>query len=130
MPARHRELFAEYGGQLTITRHPRGYLMVYPRSVWQAFRERVAGLPEEASWWKRTWLGYATDVDIDTSGRVLVAPELRSAAGIGKDVMLLGMGSHLELWDAQTHAQKEAIAMQGGQADQVAVPECLKNFNY
>ncbi len=40
------------------------------------------------------------DVEIDAASRVLIAPELRDAAGLVRDVMLLGMGSHFELWDA------------------------------
>ena len=33
------------------------------------------------------------DVDIDASSRVLISPELRAAAGLMRDVMLLGMGA-------------------------------------
>ena len=55
----------------------------------------------DSSGWKRVFLGNAMDVDIDASSRVLIAPELRAAAGLVRDVMLLGMGSHFELWDAR-----------------------------
>ena len=54
------------------------------------------------------FLGNAMDVEIDASSRVLIAPELRAAAGLVREVMLLGMGSHLELWDTQRHAEHEA----------------------
>jgi MraZ protein len=53
-----------------------------------------------------------------------VSPELRSAAGIQREVILLGMGSHLELWDAATYATKEQAAMMQG------VPDALKQFTY
>ena len=100
MPARHRELLAAMGvNQLTITKHPEGALMIFPRPAWEAFRDRVASLPMEASGWKRVFLGNAMDVEIDGQSRVLIAPELRSSAGLVRDVMLLGMGSHFELWD-------------------------------
>ena len=55
----------------------------------------------DSSGWKRVFLGNAMDVDIDASSRVLIAPELRASAGLVRDVMLLGMGSHFELWDAR-----------------------------
>ena len=84
---------------LTITRHPHGCLMVFPRPEWEKFRERIAQLPMSAQGWKRIFMGYAMDVDMDATGRVLVSPELRQAAGITKDAILLGMGNHLELWD-------------------------------
>ena len=53
---------------------------------------------------------------MDASGRVLVAPELRSAAGITRAAVLLGMGSHFELWDAETYAAQEAEGDEGRDA--------------
>ena len=92
MPARHRELLAATGvSQLTITKHPEGSLMIFPRPAWENFRDRVAALPMEASGWKRVFLGNAMDVEIDASSRVLIAPELRLSAGLVREVMLLGM---------------------------------------
>jgi MraZ protein len=125
MPARHRELLAAMGSnQLTITKHPEGSLMIFPRSAWEGFRDRVAALPMEASGWKRVFLGNAMDVEIDAQSRFLVPPELRASAGLVRDVMLLGMGSHFELWDAQRHADHEAKVMQSD------MPESLKSFSF
>jgi len=64
------------------------------------------------------------DVDMDGSGRVLVAPELREAVGITKDTMLLGMGNHLELWDKATYQAKEAKALEG------PPPEAFKDISF
>ena len=125
MPARHRELLSAMGvNQLTVTKHPVGSLMIFPRPAWEAFRDRVAALPMDASGWKRVFLGNAVDVEIDASSRVLIAPELRGSAGLTRDVMLIGMGSHFELWDAAAHAEHEAQVMQSG------MPESLKNFSF
>jgi MraZ protein len=125
MPSRHRELLSAMGvGQLTITKHPEGSLMIFPRPAWENFRDRVASLPMDAAGWKRVFLGNAMDVDIDASGRVLIAPELRLSAGLVRDVMLLGMGSHFELWDAQRHADHEAKVMQS------EMPDSLKSFSF
>jgi MraZ protein len=125
IPARHRaQLEAASVGQLTLTRHPQGYLLVFPEPVWRDLRPRIAALPEEANAWKRMLLGNAMDVDIDASSRVLVAPELRSAAGLTRDVMLLGMGRHLELWDAQRLAAHEAETLAA------PIPEAVKAFSF
>lgn len=125
MPARHRELLAAMGvSQLTITKHPEGALMIFPRPAWENFRDRVAALPMEASGWKRVFLGNAMDVDIDASSRVLIAPELRASAGLVRDVMLLGMGSHFELWDAARYAEHEAKVMASD------MPDALKDFSF
>ena len=125
MPTRHRDvLSATAAGQLTITKHPHGCLMVFPRPEWEKFRERIAQLPMSAQWWKRIFLGNAMDVDMDATGRVLVSPELRQAAGLTRDVMLLGMGQHFELWDKTTYEAKEAEAMQAG------MPEAFEDFAF
>ncbi len=125
VPARHRDvLLATAAGQLTLTKHPQGCLMVFPRPAWEAFRDRVAALPMSASGWKRVFLGNAMDVDIDAASRVLVSPELRASAKLTRDVMLLGMGSHFELWDAVAYAEHEALVMQS------EMPDALKDFSF
>ena len=125
MPTRHRDvLSASAANQLTITKHPHGCLMIFPRPEWEKFRERIAQLPMAAQWWKRIFLGNAMDVELDGTGRVLVSPELRAAAGIEKDTMLLGMGQHFELWDKATYEAKEAEAMRGG------MPEAFQDFSF
>ncbi|MEY3698536.1 MAG: hypothetical protein RL631_1189 [Pseudomonadota bacterium] len=124
VPTRHRDvLSATAAGQLTITRHPHGCLMLFPRNEWEKFRERVAALPMTAHWWKRIFLGNAMDVDMDSTGRVLISPELREATQITKETILLGMGSHFELWDKSTYEAQEALAMQ---AD---MPDVLREFS-
>jgi len=125
MPSRHREVLAAMGvNQLTITKHPDGALLIFPRPAWEGFREKVAALPMSASGWKRVFLGNAMDVDIDASSRVLIAPELRAAAGLTRDVMLLGMGSHFELWDAVRYAEHESKVMEQ------PMPDALQNFSF
>ncbi|MDQ1258782.1 MAG: division/cell wall cluster transcriptional repressor MraZ [Giesbergeria sp.] len=125
VPTRHRDvLSATASGQLTITKHPHGCLMVFPRPEWEKFRARIAELPMSAQWWKRIFLGNAMDVDMDATGRVLISPELRQAAGITKDAMLLGMGQHFELWDKATYDAQEAQAMQGD------MPDVFKDFSF
>jgi len=124
MPTRHRDALGVAASQLTITKHPHGCLMVFPRDEWEKFRARIAALPMDAQWWRRIFLGNAMEVEMDASARVLVSPELRAAAGISKDAVLLGMGSYLELWDAQAYAAKEAEAMQA------QMPDVLKEFSF
>ena len=125
VPTRHRDvLSATAQGQLTITKHPHGCLMVFPRPEWEKFRERIAQLPMSAQWWKRIFLGNAMDVELDGTGRVLISPELRASAGISKDTVLLGMGNHFELWDKASYEAQEAKAMQE------QMPDVFKDFSF
>ncbi|SFB67198.1 MraZ protein [Polaromonas sp. OV174] len=125
VPTRYRDvLSATASSQITMTKHPHGCLMIFPRNEWEQFRQRINSLPMEAQWWKRIFLGNAMDVDMDATGRVLVSPELRAAAGIGKDAVLLGMGSYFELWNAATYAAEEAEQMKA------AMPDVFKDFSF
>ena len=107
-----------------MTKHPHGCLMIFPRPEWEKFRERIAALPMSAQWWKRIFLGNAMDVELDGTGRVLVSPELRAAANIDRETILLGMGNHFELWDKATHDAQEAKAMLG------EMPDVLNDFAF
>jgi MraZ protein len=123
VPARHRDVLTAAGiQQLTITVHPDGALMVFPRPTWLAFRERLLALPFDAGRWKRMFLGNAMDVDIDASSRVLIAPELRDAAGLEREVHMLGVGSHLELWNMDRLNQDSA------RTATEAMPESIRGF--
>ena len=125
VPTRHREvLSAQAAGQLTVTRHPDGCLLLFARPEWERFSQRISALPMTAQWWKRIFLGNAQDLELDGTGRVLISPELRQAAGLSKDVLLMGMGTYFELWDKATYDAKEAAALK----DQM--PDVFKDFSF
>lgn len=125
VPTRYRDvLMATAAGQLTITRHPDGCLLLFARPEWERFSQRIAALPMNAQWWKRIFLGSAMEVEMDGTGRVLVSPELRQAGGLSKDVMLMGMGTHFELWDKAAYDAKEAAALQQ------EMPDVFKDFSF
>jgi MraZ protein len=125
IPAKHRDALAiQCEGRLTLTKHPEGCLLFFPRPVWEIHREKIAAWPMSARAWQRIFLGNACDVELDSAGRILISPELRSAVGLSKDVMLLGMGSHFEIWDAAKLADNEQAAVAGG------TPDVLSNFSF
>ena len=125
IPARHRDaLMLQCEGRITLTRHPHGCLLFFPRPVWESHREKIAAWPMSARAWQRIFLGSASDVEMDSAGRILISPELRKAAGLTRDVMLLGMGSHFEIWDAAKLMENEAEAIASG------MPEALHDFSF
>ncbi|HLS17525.1 MAG TPA: division/cell wall cluster transcriptional repressor MraZ [Paenalcaligenes sp.] len=100
IPTRYRDpLVSEQEGRLTLTRHPDGCLLLYPRSVWETKREQIAALPMSARAFQRLLLGSAHDVEMDSAGRILITAELRQAAALEREAMLLGMGGHFEIWN-------------------------------
>jgi MraZ protein len=118
VPARHREVLSAIAdGQLTLTKHPSRCLLVFPRPAWESFREKLMALPMGAEGWRRIFLGSAMDVEIDSGSRVLIAPELRAWAGLDREVMLMGMGQRLELWDAARLQAHESQVIEAGMPD-------------
>ena len=112
IPARHRDaLVATAGGRLVLTVHPHRCLLLYPEPAWAPIRDKILAAPsfdQRSAALKRTLVGNARDNEIDSAGRILVAPELRDAAGLEKQVWLVGMGSHFEIWsDAGWQHQHE-----------------------
>ena len=125
VPARHRDaLTLQCEGRVTLTRHPHGCLLLFPRPIWETHRQQIAAWPMSARAWQRIFLGSASDIEIDSAGRILVAPELRVAAGLTREVMMLGMGSHFEIWDAVRLAEDEAQAIASG------MPEALRDLSF
>ena len=125
IPTRHRDaLQLQCEGRLTLTKHPHGCLLLLPRPVWEAKREEIAAWPLPAKGWQRIFLGSAMDVEMDGAGRVLISPELRDAAKLAKDITMMGMGSHFEIWDAAKLAESEAQAVSNG------MPDVLNSFSF
>lgn len=119
VPARHRDALVPDGAPLVITAHLHKCLLVYPKAVWDPIRDKVAAMPgldPQGGALKRLLIGYAQEEELDSAGRVLIAPAARKWAGLEKQVWLVGQGSHFELWsDAGWEQQQEAmLALAGG----------------
>ena len=113
IPARHRDALAVENGQVVLTAHPHGCLLVYPVPAWTPIRDKVLAAPSLdplSAQLKRLLVGFAQEEALDAAGRVLVAPSLRQFARLEKQVWLVGQGSHFELWsDAGWQKQQEAM---------------------
>jgi len=113
IPTRHRDALAS-GGGVVLTAHPDGCLLVYPRLAWEPIGTRLQSLSnfnEHARWWQRLLVGFAEELELDSAGRILVSPALRKFARLDKQAMLVGQGSHFELWDSALWEEKLAGAL-------------------
>jgi MraZ protein len=109
IPTAYRELVArECGNRLVITYNPfeAGSLYLYPQAEWERVRDAVNKLPSTRSAHRQLQLklvGAAAPVELDGNGRISVPASHRSAVGIEKKAVLLGMGDKFELWSEQAH---------------------------
>ena len=103
VPARYRDmLLAHCAGQLVLTADADGCLLLYPQPEWQPIKEKLMQLSSfnpRIRALQRFLVGYAEDVAMDATGRVLVSPALRNYAQLDKRVMLIGQGNKFEVWD-------------------------------
>jgi MraZ protein len=78
-----------------------GCLFVYAGDDWNAFEQKLTSLPlinKEARQFARFFLAGAATVEVDKQGRILLPAHLREFAGLEKDVVLVGVGSRVEIW--------------------------------
>ncbi|MCB1745843.1 MAG: division/cell wall cluster transcriptional repressor MraZ [Gammaproteobacteria bacterium] len=105
VPVRFREqLSALDSPALVLTLNPWDRaLWLYPLPEWQLIETKLSALSDFDKQSRRTkqmMRGYATDVSCDGQGRILLSPELRDIAALDKQVVLLGQGNKIEIWDA------------------------------
>ena len=121
IPTSYRDQVArECGNRLVITYNPfeGGCLYLYPHAVWERVRDQVNALPRiksDSRLLQRKLVGAAAFAEPDGSGRISIPASQRSAVGIEKKAVLLGMGDKFELWSEQAH--HEQIRQTLGDAD-------------
>lgn len=110
LPARYRESLSQIcDSQLVVTIDPdQPCLLIYPINEWESVEEKVNALPglnKMVKRIKRKLIGYATEVEINESGRILLSAPLRTYAKLEKKSLLIGQGNKFELWDEQLWEQ-------------------------
>ncbi|MBD1226582.1 MULTISPECIES: division/cell wall cluster transcriptional repressor MraZ [Xenorhabdus] len=111
VPARYREMLNEVStGQMvcTIDLH-QPCLLLYTLPEWEIIEKKLSRLssmnPAERRV-QRLLLGHASECQMDSAGRLLLASTLRQHAGLTKEVMLVGQFNKFELWDEQVWYQQ------------------------
>ena len=111
LPARYRDRLLEIcQSQLIITIDTdQPCLLIYPLPEWEQIEEKIEALPSfnpTTRRIQRLLIGHATDVEVDTNGRMLLSTPLREYAKLGKKVVLIGQGKKFELWDELLWAER------------------------
>jgi len=112
IPAAYRDAVGKVSGnRLVVTYNPfeTGCLWLFPQGEWERVRDQVNALTNVKAVHRNLQMklvGAAAPVEPDGNGRVLLPASQRSAAGIEKRAVLLGMGNKFELWSEQAHLAK------------------------
>jgi MraZ protein len=80
-------------------------LSVYSPEEWNAFTEKLRTLSGYEARAAKIIVNRAIDVEPDKQGRIILSKDLREFAGLSKDVTVVGVINHCEIWDSQRYEE-------------------------
>ena len=133
-PSEHaKQWIIRAGGVLgQIITVDRQCLLIYPLPDWEEIERKLVRLPSlnpQARRLQQFMVGYASDVALDSHGRVLLAKELREFAAIDRQALLIGQGNKFELWDEARWSQRIAEWLKDDQAGGSGLPPELESLS-
>ena len=102
IPAKFRESLGEH---FVVTQGLDGCLFAYDNSEWEIFEKQLQSMligKKDTRNFARFFLARAAEVEVDKQGRILVPSKLREFAGLEKDVVMVGVGNRVEIWNKDT----------------------------
>ncbi|HZK43358.1 MAG TPA: division/cell wall cluster transcriptional repressor MraZ [Syntrophomonadaceae bacterium] len=110
IPSKFRE---ELGEKFVATKGLDNCIFFYPLSEWQEIEQKLSKLPltrADARSFVRFFFSGASELEIDKQGRIVVPVNLREYADIEKDVVVIGVGSRIEVWSTGKWANYNEVA--------------------
>jgi MraZ protein len=105
LPAKIKAAIPEANGvTLMIQKAADGCLKLFPMVEFRKLENEVNALSdhnEETRRLKRSFFIRIAEVDLDSTGRFLIPKSFQEHAGLEKDVVVIGLGSKIELWSAE-----------------------------
>lgn len=134
MPTRYRQRLMENGnGQLVITVDSSDpCLLLYPLPEWELIERKLAKLPsfnKQARRLQRLLIGHATEVELDSAGRVLLPPMLREFANLEKRAVLIGQSNKFELWGESLWNERRDAWLAEDDESQLDLPADMESLS-
>lgn len=114
VPARFRDVLRATGYDGIMVSRLDGCLMAYTMEEWAKIESRILNLAERSDSmrrFRRVFIGEAAGCPCDKQGRVLVPPTLRQYAEFERDIVVVGVLDHFEIW-ARKKWDQESIGLQ------------------
>ncbi len=99
MPSKLRQ---DMGEKFIVTKGLDGCLFAFSQNEWISFESKLKSLPlsdKNARNFVRFFLSGATECELDKQGRFLIPLNLRTAANLEKEAVIIGVGTRLEIWN-------------------------------
>jgi MraZ protein len=104
IPARFRDAIREGGGDRLMLSRMDGCLVAYAMEEWARIENKLLAMAEKSESmrrFRRIFIGGASDCPCDKQERILVPPNLREYAKFDKEIVLVGVLDHFEIWSRE-----------------------------
>ena len=105
-----RKIREELGSKIYIMKGFDGALAIYKEEKFVQLVEQINSLPQNLKAsrdYARSQLASVCDLDVDKMGRVQIPSQLLNKYNIGKEVIVIGAGDHIEVWNVKTYEKYE-----------------------
>ncbi len=103
IPVRYKDSLSDLSSNLLICTIDQDHcLLLYPLKFWKSIEKKIMELPtlhSASRRLQRLMVGHAAEIEMDSSGRILIPKELRAFAKLTKQAMLVGQGNKFEIWN-------------------------------
>lgn len=133
VPTRYRDDLQKdcFGSLVCTIDTEEACLLLYPTVEWEIIENKLQALPsfnEKTRRIQRLLIGHATEIEMDSNGRVLLPSILRDYANLDKRLMLIGQGKKFEVWDEQKW-QSGVETWLAKESEKSALPEELQSIS-
>jgi transcriptional regulator MraZ len=132
IPVRYRDqLMTRAEGHLVATVDRDYCLLVYPLPDWEEIERKLTRLPalnKQSRRLQRLMLGHATELEMDSHGRILLTRELREFAGLDRQAMLIGQGNKFELWSEERWSARRDEWLADDDGEEAGLPQELESL--
>lgn len=132
IPVRYRERLLTVGGKVVASVDRDHCLLIYPLPDWEEIERKLMRLPtlnKQVRRLQRLMLGYATELEMDGHGRILLTRELREFAGLDRQAMLIGQGNKFELWSDERWSARRDEWLADDEGEQAGLPQELESLS-
>ena len=110
LPAKIKSAIPEANGPVLMLRIAEdGCIALYPMVEYRKLENQIKSLsinnPEQRKL-QRLFFATSVEVELDNTGRFLIPKSYQAYAGLEKDVVVLGMGSRIEIWNKDKYQEE------------------------
>ncbi|MBW2248428.1 MAG: division/cell wall cluster transcriptional repressor MraZ [Deltaproteobacteria bacterium] len=105
IPARFRDVIKAQGSNGVMVSRMDGALVAYSYDEWRKIETRILSLAEKSEnmrRFRRVFIGGAFECSCDKQDRILIPQNLRQYSEIEKEIVLVGVLDHFEIWSRKS----------------------------